>query len=120
MKLQIKWTFNIRNCVASYKVKRRVVFKVLAVVSSCYSLPMARSYALLTHQLDNRSSILLRTCVNVWILCRGENEVNTVLLLSSDLTIFVKERVRCRGFESLFTHNRPKRKVSFPLGVRKS
>lgn len=39
MKLQIKWTFNIRNCVASYKVKRRVVFKVLAVVSSCYFPP---------------------------------------------------------------------------------
>ena len=27
---------------------------------------------------------------------------------------------RCRGFESLLAHNRPKREVPFPLGVGKS
>lgn len=27
---------------------------------------------------------------------------------------------RCRGFESLLAHNRPKREGPFPLGVRKS
>ncbi|GFP93275.1 hypothetical protein PHJA_001471900, partial [Phtheirospermum japonicum] len=27
---------------------------------------------------------------------------------------------RCRGFESLLTHNRPKRELPFPLGIGKS